>query len=120
MGINSRKRAYYSEAVKRQAVMDVVVGKQNVHAVSRKYGIGGSMTIRKWMAALEMKTGETSKAALKGLKDKVRITELEAEKEELKRVLTQVTLEKYALETLIKEAEERLGVRIKKNFGMGR
>lgn len=38
----------YTERFKRQVVTEVLSGQMSVNAVSRKYGINGSMTVHKW------------------------------------------------------------------------
>jgi transposase-like protein len=40
---------FYSEAFKREIVREVESGDSSYGAISRKYGIGGNLTIRRWV-----------------------------------------------------------------------
>lgn len=95
----------YSESFKIQVVREYESG-SSIPELSKKYGIGGSDTITKWI----------KKYAKEGLRHRVmriqtaeevnRIRELETEVEELKAALVKVSLEKLALESTLEVLQE--------------
>lgn len=117
-GATSRR---YSEAFKQAVVVEVQSGRTTIGEVRRRYGIKGAMTVAGWLR----RYGRTlvkplRRATTKNVKTKMPAERLQRENRELRTALAQVTMEKVLLESLIQESEERLGVELRKNFGLRR
>ena len=104
----------YSDAFKKEVVKEVILGQISREGAKRKYGIGGSMTLPRWISKYEWmipkpkedeEVGEKSKAALA------------VEIELLKRQLAYEQLKSEAYETMIKIAEQEFKIPIRKKSG---
>jgi transposase-like protein len=106
----------YGEAFKQNVVREVERGEISASGATLKYGIGGSMTVYKWVrkygppAALEVARITMANHS----KEKSR---RELEKQQLESALAHAHLKIMALEELIDVAEETYRIPIKKNFG---
>jgi transposase-like protein len=113
----------YSEAFKRQVVLEMERGKASISEIRRKYGINGALTLSGWLKRYGngIRRGKSVLGKRRRIKrTEMRLFRLEQEKRELEQALLRVPTEKVLLESLLKEASEQLGVDIEKNFGMGR
>lgn len=110
------KKTYkrYSEAFKRQVVMEYEAG-VSVNALRKKYGIGGSETINFWIKKYAREGFQHELIRIQAADEIDQIKTLEKRIEELERTLGKVTLEKLKVESILKELEESYGVEIKKN-----
>lgn len=110
----------YNESFKMAVVAEVISGQISQTAALKKYGIGGHCTISKWIR----KYG-SNKELLKISKvpmpnDKLVIKSLKTRIHQLEGLVTDLQLEKRALDKLIEIAEREYRISIKKNFGLKR
>lgn len=108
----------YSESFKMTVVAEVISGQISQNAAQKKYGIGGHCTISKWI-----KKYGTNKEIKKILKvrmphDKLKIKELKTRVHQLEHLVSDLQLEKKALDKLIELAEREYKISIKKNSGL--
>jgi transposase len=117
-GENYPQTEGYSESFKMTVVAEVISGQISQRAAQIKYGIGGHCTITKWI-----KKYGTNKEVKKILKvrmphDKLKIKELKTRVHQLEHLVTDLQLEKKALDKLIELAEREYKISIKKNSGL--
>ncbi len=113
--VNRSKNFVYSEVFKRKVVRDIEEGKYGVSQAMSIYGIGGSMTVYKWLsrygtmnqAGGNMVSADESKKT-EDLKSRIRY---------LEKIVSDLTIEKKILETTIKIAGDSYGVDLKKSIG---
>ena len=115
-GIKEKKVVIYSEAFKRKIVEEVLSGEISQTAAQRKYGIGGTMTIKKWLerSGRMEKDEENKHEAVE--KELAELEKLKQEKRQLESALAQAHLKIMSLEALIEEVEEYYGEPVKKNL----
>jgi transposase-like protein len=111
----SKPNPKYSFAFKRKVFQLVMSGQESVISVSHRFGIGGSMTVYKWIkqfqdATLHQKT-TLSMASSHIAKKKTTLSLLEQQQQD---ELEMLRLKVLAYETLIDVAEKELGISIKK------
>ena len=110
----------YGEAFKQAMVVEVESGRTTIGEVRKRYGIKGAMTVPGWLRRYGRKTMKPQNRrrakSVNGISDE----RLQRENRELRTALAQVTMEKVLLESLIQESEERLGMDLRKNFGLRR
>lgn len=105
---------YYSDAFKKAVVKEVILGEISQSGAMRKYGIGGSQTLPRWlskfrdMIPIENEEGGSSEKSKE---------ELEQEIERLKRQLEYEKLKSEAFDTMIKIAEQEFKIPIRKKHG---
>jgi transposase len=104
----------YSEAFKRQVVSEYEAG-ISIPDLQRKYAIGGSETIRRWIKKYAKDGFRHELIRIQTSEEINRIKTLENQVEELQQALGKVMLEKLKLESIVEEMEESYGVEIKKN-----
>lgn len=109
-----KKVKYYSDEFKKAVVKEVILGRISQAGAMRKYGIGGSQTLPRWIAKFkdmipidEQEEGSTEKSK----------EELEQEIERLKRQLEYEKLKSEAFDTMIKIAEKEFKIPIRKKHG---
>jgi transposase-like protein len=114
-GKRDKKVVIYSEAFKRKVIEEVKSGEISQSSAQRKYGIGGKMTIKKWLE--RSKKMETEKDIKRETVEKelLELEKLKSEKQQLESALAQAHLKILTLETIIELAEEHYGEPIKKN-----
>jgi transposase-like protein len=110
-----KKVNHYSDEFKRRVVEEVLNGSESLEHYSRKYRIGGSMTISRWID--KFATSEIPSMATKR-KDSEELTELKAELALLKRELEDERLRRQAYQLMVKIAEEEFNIPIEKKFGV--
>lgn len=106
----------YSNCFKEKVVQEVSQG-ESLSSVSRKYGIKGSNTVRKWLlkyGRLEL-LSELTYVKMRTEEDKLK--QLELENKRLKIALADATLAKDVLESLIDIVDEHYQTDVKKNLG---
>ena len=115
-GIKEKKVVIYSEAFKLKVVEEVTSGEISQNAAQKKYGIGGKMTIKKWLERNERmaKDKENKHEAVE--KELAELEKVKQEKRQLESALAQAHLKIMSLEALIEEVEEHYGEPIKKNL----
>ena len=111
----------YSEAFKRQVVLDLKAERVTIPEVRRRYGISGAMTIKGWLKRYggKVKTAEGRRGRPRS-EVTARVSELERERRSLEQAVARLTVEKIALQALMQEAEEHYGEEFRRNFGTGR
>ena len=115
-GIKEKKVVIYSEAFKRKVVEEVTSGEISQTAAQRKYGIGGKMTVKKWLERNERMEKDKENKHETVEKELAEIEKLKQEKRQLESALAQAHLKIISLEALIEEVEEHYGDPIKKNL----
>lgn len=85
----------------------------SVLEAARHYGIGGSMTLYRWLAEYENSTEMSKKTS----EAKQSTAELAAEVSSLKKLLEQERIRSEAYLTMIKIAEEQFQIPIEKKSG---
>ena len=115
-GLEGKKVVIYSEAFKRKIVEEVTSGEISQTAAQRKYGIGGTMTIKKWLERSERMEKDKENKHESVEKELAELEKLKQEKRQLESALAQAHLKIMSLEALIEEVEEHYGEPIKKNL----
>jgi transposase-like protein len=107
----------YSISFRQKVVREIEEEGLALSEAARRYGIKGGGTIQKWLIKFGKNhlLNKIVRVEMKGEKDKVK--ELEAEVKRLKIALADVSLEKYALETLVDIVDEHYQTDVKKNLG---
>lgn len=104
----------YSEAFKQQVVSEYEGGR-SVSALRRKYGITGNGTIERWVKKYGHAGLRHELIVIQRPDERKREKMLEKRLKELESAVAQLTLEKIVLETSLSEAEQLLGMAVKKN-----
>jgi transposase-like protein len=105
----------YSDTFKRKVVSEALTGPESLEYYRRKYKLGGSMTLSRWISIFEgdIKSGVMAK---QGSEKELEV--LKAELELLKRELDHERLKRQAYELMIKIAEEEYKIPIEKKYGV--
>ena len=109
-----KKVNYYSDAFKRKVVEEVLSGEICKEEARRKYGIGGSTTVLKWIRKFE---GSRPKNLFMSEKKEKTVEQLKLELEQLKRQLEYERLKSVTFEKMIDIAEEEFKIPIRKKPG---
>ena len=104
----------YSEAFKRQVVSEYENG-HSARSLQQKYGIKGCGTIESWVRKYANAGLRHELVVIQRADEREREKTLEARVRELETAVAQLTLEKIVLESSLAEAEQLLGMDIKKN-----
>jgi transposase-like protein len=118
----SQERPYYSIAFKQKVLTSILSGEMSLNAARKHYKIGGSETLSKWYSKRAEIFGYNFAATMDELKKHVKQSdvspeELKAEVSALKQLLELERAKSTGYLTMIKLAEEKLGVPIEKKFG---
>jgi len=109
----------YSLTFKQQVVQEYEAG-ETVTSLMRKYGITGNQTIRTWISQYSRKGNS---APMKQITDPHVQAEMETLKnkvESMEKLIAQLSLDKFMLESCLKVAERELGYEVKKSDVMKR
>jgi len=112
-----KKVNQYTDQFKRRVVDEILGGDESLEYYRRKYRIGGSMTISRWVD--KFASEEIPAMALKR-KDSDSLAELKAELALLRRELEEERLRREAYQLMVKIAEEEFNIPIEKKFGVKR
>ncbi len=110
-----KKVNHYSDQFKRRLVDEVLSGTESVEYYRKKYRIGGSVTISRWLD--KFATEDVVPMAIKR-KDSEEVAELKAQLALLKRELEDERLRREAYQIMIKIAEEEFNIPIEKKSGV--
>lgn len=110
-----KKVNQYSDHFKRRVVNEILMGEESLEYYRRKYRIGGSMTISRWLD--KFASGELAPMATKR-KDSEEVSELKAQLALLQRELEDERLRREAYQLMVKIAEEEFHIPIEKKFGV--
>lgn len=112
-----KKVNHYSDQFKRKVVREVLSGCESLEHYRRKYRIGGSTTISRWVG--KFATEEIPPMAAKR-KDNEDLAELKAELALLRRELEDERLRREAYQLMVQIAEAEFNIPIEKKFGVKR
>lgn len=112
-----KKVKFYTDHFKRRVVNEILAGEESLEYYRRKYRIGGSMTLSRWLD--KFATEQTYPMASKK-RDKDELADLKAEIALLKRELEEERLRREAYELMVKIAEEEFNIPIEKKSGVKR
>jgi len=104
----------YSEAFKLQAVSEYESG-LSVRSLQHKYGITGNGTIERWVRKYGHAGFRHELVVIQRSEERQRERRLENRIKDLESALAQLTLEKIVLASSLEEAENLLGMDVKKN-----
>ena len=108
-----KKVKRYSDEFKNYVVLEVLSGRMSIEGIKRKYGIGGSNTVPRWLSQYE----HSRPKLIMMEKRKKTAKELEAELERLKLELEYEKLKSEAYDRMIDIAEEEFKIPIRKKSG---
>lgn len=108
---NKNKR--YSEVIKRQVVSEYEAG-TSIPELQKKYGIGGSPTIARWIRKYGKQGYREQTIYIQSADEIDRIKELEKQVKELQQMLGRMTLEKLKLESVLEALQVNAEI-VKKN-----
>jgi transposase len=106
----------YSESFKMTVVAEVLSGQITQTGAEKKYGIGGHCTISRWIRKYGSNKELKTIAKVRMPNDKTKIKELKTRVYQLEHLVSDLQLERRALEKLIELAEREYKISIKKNF----
>lgn len=112
---NQRKQVRYSISFKQMVVKEIEEG-GCFEEVRRKYGLGGTSTIQRWVKALGRDHLLNKIVRIETMTEKDKLKALEEENKRLKMALADTFLAKDCLEAVIKMANEEYKTDLKKNF----
>ncbi len=104
----------YSDQFKRRVVEEILMGEESVEYYRRKYKIGGSMTLSRWID----KFAPEEYLSMNKKQERDDVSELKAELALLRRELEDERLRRQAYELMIKIAEEEFKIPIEKKYGV--
>lgn len=110
-----KKVKQYSDHFKRKVVNEILSGSESVEYYRRKYRIGGSMTLSRW---IDKFAAEENPSMSKKRTEREELASLKAELAILKRELETERLRRQAYELMIEIAEEEFNIPIEKKFGV--
>lgn len=113
-----KKVNHYSDQFKRRVVNEILLGDESLEYYRRKYRIGGSMTISRWIDKFAPEEISPPMAAKR--KDSEEMAELKAELALLRRELEDERLRRESYQLMVKIAEEEFNIPIEKKFGVKR
>lgn len=114
---------HYSDHFKRLVVNEILDGAESLEYYRRKYKIGGSMTLSRWLDKFAAETTETATihyGMSKQQEESDELGRLRAELALLRRELEDERLRRQAYELMIKLAEEEFQIPIEKKSGVKR
>ena len=111
-----RQNRYFSEEFRKKKVEEIEQGLTTIAEISREYEVSRG-AIYKWIYAYSMHRKRQVRQVVESKSDTRKIKELQKRIKELERMLGQKQFEVEFKETMIKLAEERFGIDIKKKFG---
>ncbi len=110
-----KKVNHYSDQFKRRVVNEILSGTESLEYYRRKYRIGGSMTISRW---IDKFASEEHKPLAMNRHDSEEMAALKAELALLRRELETERLRREAYQLMVKIAEEEFNIPIEKKFGV--
>jgi transposase len=109
--MNNPKR-YYSDEFRKKVVLEVLSGKLTKEQAKTKYGIKGNSAVLNWIRQYEYDKRQ-NKEEERAIKKKDPLA-LERRIKELERECEDANLKAELYEEMIKEAEKRMGLEIRK------
>jgi len=109
----------YSLTFKKQVVQEYEAG-ASVPSLMCKYGIRGNQTIRNWIKLDSQKRSRTAMAEITDPRAQAEVAALKEKVDTLEQLVSQLSLDKFMLESCLKVAERELGYEVKKSDVMKR
>ena len=109
----------YSLTFKKQVVREYEAG-ASVPSLMRKYGITGNQTIRNWIKIHSEKGSRTAMTEITDPRAQAELEALQEKVDALEQLVSQLSLDKFMLESCLKVAERELGYEVKKSDVMKR
>lgn len=109
----------YSLTFKKQVVREYEAG-ASVPSLMRKYGITGNQTIRNWVKIHSEKGSRTAMTEITDPRAQAELESLQEKVDALEQLVSQLSLDKFMLESCLKVAERELGYEVKKSDVMKR
>ena len=106
----------YSTAFKQQIVVEYEKG-ASIAALQRKYGIGGYGTVANWIKKYGRKGLRHQLMVIQNPEEQNEVKALKEKIAQLEKVVAQLMLDKFMLETTLEVVEEELGEDAKKDGG---
>lgn len=112
------KNVVYSLTIKRQVIKRILSGELNANSAALEYGIGGSMTIRRWLNRKDEILGTKSDDMTEDSQNETKgDDELQLELLSLRHQLKRERLRSEAYQRMIRLAEEKYKLPIEKKSG---
>jgi transposase len=108
----------YSMAFKKQVVAEYEAG-ASLSALKQRYGITGATTIRGWVEQYGREGIRHKMVVIQQPEEQYRVRQLEAELQQMKALVAQLSLDKFLLQSTLTVAEEELGYEVKKKSRTG-
>lgn len=105
----------YSQAFKQQVVREYEAG-ASATALTEKYGIGGKMTVRRWVKQYGRAGYRAEVVHIQSAADLEHVKKMRERIRALEAALAQSTLDNQMLEATLAVASEELGFDLKKDF----
>ncbi|MDX1418269.1 MAG: transposase [Candidatus Promineifilaceae bacterium] len=103
----------YSLAFKKHVVSEYEAG-ASVTQLSQRYGIKGGSTVARWVKQYGREGLRGKLMVIQKPEEQERVKQLEEQVAELEKLVAQLSLDKFMLESTLAVAEEELGYEIKK------
>lgn len=118
MTTKRKKSAYYSPTFKQQVLKRILSKEISAHQAKLEYGIGGKMTVYRWLAHHEKELGAISnQSPMEDSQSQRSREELLAELSSVRGLLEQERLRSESYLSMIKLAEEKYNIPIEKKSG---
>ena len=109
-----QKQYFYDLSFKLKVIKLVMSGKESALSASRKFDIGGSMTVYRWIS--QYQCGKLRTTTRKAMDSRpIAQPQNSSEEDRLRNENEQLKLQVIALQTLLAVTEKELGINIKKN-----
>ena len=103
----------YSLAFKKYVVAEYEAG-ASANQLNKRYGITGSNTVARWIKQYGLEGLRVKQMVIQKPEEQLRVKELEGRIAELEKLVAQLSLDKFMLESTLVVAEEQLGHKVKK------
>ena len=104
----------YSESFKQKVVSEIESGALTIHQAQKRYRVGSHGTIINWIKQLGKNHLLAQRVRVETIDEVNQLTQLTADKQHLESALAQAHLKIATLESQLAQAEQQLGVDIKK------
>jgi transposase-like protein len=104
----------YSEEFKRMVVSEIESGVMTANRAAKYYGIGGNLTIYRWLATYGMNSSKGKKVIIMTKQEETELITLRKEVALLKRELEEAEFRAIAWESMVEAIEIDLGIPVKK------
>jgi len=107
----------YSISFRQKVVREIEEEGLTIQAAKRRYGIGGSQTIQRWMRRFGKYHLLEKIVRIETMEEKDQIKKMQEEIRKLKLALADSLMAQKCLEAVIKEADKEYKTDLKKSFG---